>query len=145
MKKEYYIPPKKNAAFICAMESTLDLYLQAYNPKEPVVCMDETTKQLIGEVIEPLPMKPGVPERFDTLYKRNGVATLFMFFEPLSGWRQVNIAEGKTRLDWANQVKQLVDQQYPEAEKIHLVLDNLNTHNGASLYEALSQRKREGC
>jgi hypothetical protein len=118
------------------MEQLLDLYQQAYNPEEPLVCMDETTKQLTLEVIEPLPMIPGSPARFDTLYKRNGVAVLFMFFEPLAGWRQVNVAESKTRLDWAHQIKALLDVQYPAAKKVHLVLDNLNTHGGASLYAA---------
>ena len=118
------------------MEHVLDEYERPYDPGEPRVCMDETTKQLTHEVIEPLPPKPGRPERFDTLYRRNGVATLFIFFEPLRGWRRVNVAEGKTRIDWAHQVKELLDVQYPTARKVHLIMDNLNTHNGASLYEA---------
>lgn len=119
------------------MESLRELYQQPYAPNEPIVCMDETTQQLIGEVIEPLPMIPGVPERDDTLYRRNGVATVFMFFEPLSGWRQVNVAEGKTRVDWADQIKRLLDEQYPDAQKVHLVMDNLNPHSGSSLYQAI--------
>ena len=123
------------------MESVLELYHQPYNPQEPVVCMDETTKQLTQEVIAPLPPEPGRAERFDTLYKRNGVATIFMFFEPLSGWRRVNVTEGKTRLDWAYQIKELLDVDYPSVHKIHLVLDNLNTHNGASLYEAFAPQE----
>ena len=118
------------------MENTLELYQRPYNPVEPVVNMDETTKQLTLEVIEPLPAEPGQPERFDTLYKRNGVATLFLFFEPLVGWREVTVAEGKTRLDWAWRVRQLLEVHYPQAHKVHLVMDNLNTHGGASLYEA---------
>jgi len=118
------------------MEHVLDVYERPYNADEPVVCMDETTKQLTQEVIDPLPARPGQPERYDTLYKRNGVAVLFMFFEPLRGWRKVNVTEGKTRLDWAQQIKQLLDVHYPKAKRVHLVLDNLNTHNGASLYEA---------
>lgn len=118
------------------MEHVLDLYEHPYHPEEPVVCMDETTKQLTQEVIEPLPPKPGQPERFDTLYKRNGVAVLLMFFEPLAGKRKVNVVESKTRLDWAYLVRELLECDYPDAKKVHLVLDNLNTHGGASLYEA---------
>jgi len=120
------------------MEQTLDLYARSYDPNEPVVNMDETTKQLTQEIIEPLSPAPGTPYRYDTLYKRNGVAVLFMFFEALRGWRQVNVTEGKTRIDWAWQVKELLDDHYPNAKKVHLVMDNLNTHNGASLYEAFS-------
>lgn len=118
------------------MEHVLDLYCRPYCSDQPVVCMDETTKQLTAEVIAPPPPAPGRPQRFDTLYRRNGVAVLFMFFEPLSGWRKVDVTESKTRLDWAHQVKELLEIHYPAAEKIHLVMDNLNTHNGASLYEA---------
>lgn len=120
------------------MESTLELYHQPYDPLEPKVCMDETTKQLTAEVIEPLPAEPGRPERFDTLYQRNGVATIFIFFEPLSGWRRVAVTEGKTRRDWAWQVRRLLDEDYPHARKVHLVMDNLNTHGGASFYEAFA-------
>lgn len=120
------------------MENTLELYHQPYDPDEPKVCMDETTKQLTQEVIEPLPPEPGQPERFDTLYQRNGVATIFMMFEPLAGWRRVAVTEGKTRLDWAGQVRRLLDEDYPQAAKVHLVMDNLNTHGGASLYEAFA-------
>jgi len=117
------------------MEQVLDLYARPYDPDEPIVNMDETTKQLTQEVIEPLPPLPGEATRYDTLYKRNGVAVLFLFFEALRGWRQVNVAEGKTRKDWAWQVKELLDVHYPQAKKVHLVMDNLNTHDGASLYE----------
>lgn len=100
--------------------------------------MDETTKQLTQEVIEPIPPAPGRPYRYDTLYKRNGVAVIFIFFEALRGWRQVNVTEGKTRIDWAWQIKELLDVHYPHAKKVHLVMDNLNTHNGASLYQTFS-------
>ena len=143
MRKEWCIPPEKNAEFVCAMEDVLEVYTQAYNPNEPVVSMDETTKQLTEEVIEPLAPRPGVSERYDTLYKRNGVATLFMFFEPLKGWRHVEVTEGKTRIDWAWQIKDLLDIRYPDAKKVRLVLDNLNTHNGASLYEAFSPKEAQ--
>ena len=120
------------------MENTLELYHRPYDAQQPVVCMDETTKQLTQEVFEPLPAMTGQPERFDTLYQRNGVATIFMMFEPLGGWRRVSVTEGKTRLDWAWQIKRLLDEDYPNAAKVHLVLDNLNTHGGASLYEAFA-------
>jgi len=117
------------------MEEVLDVHKRPYNAKEPVVNMDETTKQLTEEIFEPLPIRPGQPQRYDTVYRRAGVATVFMFFEPLAGWRHVEITERKTRCDWAHQIKELLQVHYPRAEKIHLVLDNLNTHNGASLYE----------
>lgn len=120
------------------MEQLLDLYQRPYDAAEPVVCLDETTKQLTAEVITPLPAMPGQPERFDSLYRRNGVATIFMLFEPLRGWRKVTVTEGKTRVDWAHQVRALLQECYPAARCIHLVLDNLNTHGGASLYEAFA-------
>jgi hypothetical protein len=120
------------------MEGLLELYQQPYNPDEPVVCMDETTKQLTAEVREPLPASAGQPERFDTHYRRNGVATIFMHFEPLRGWRKTSVAEGKRRVDWAGQIRSLLDAHYPRARKVHLVMDNLNTHGGASLYEAFA-------
>jgi hypothetical protein len=120
------------------MEHVLDVYQQAPNSDEPLICMDETTKQLTREEIEPLPCKPGQPSRYDTLYRRNGVAVVFMFFAPHLGWRRVEIAESKTRLDWAHAIRRLLEVDYRDARKIHLVLDNLNTHNGASLYEAFA-------
>lgn len=137
LKQEWRIAPDQDADFVCAMENVLDVYARPWNADEPVIAMDETTKQLTQEVIEPLPPAPdGVPLRYDTLYKRNGVAVLFMFFDPLRGWRRVDVVEGKTRNDWAKQMKQLLDHDDPNAQKAHLVLDNLNTHNGASFYEA---------
>ena len=116
----------------------MELYHRPYDPDEPVVCMDETTKQLTKEVIAPLPPEPGQLERFDTLYQRNGVATIFMLCEPLGGWRRVAVTESKTRQDWAWQIRRLMDEDYPNARKVHLVMDNLNTHGGASLYEAFA-------
>lgn len=120
------------------MESVLELYHKPYDRMEPVVCMDETTKQLTAEVREALPASAGRPERFDTHYRRNGVATLFMHFEPLRGWRKIEVTEGKTRVDWAHQIRSLLDEHYRRARKVHLVMDNLNTHSGASLYEAFA-------
>jgi hypothetical protein len=130
------LPGKPSAGFVCAMEDVLDVYHRPYDPHRPQVCMDETSKQLVGEVRAPLPPRPGRPERFDTHYVRNGVANLFMVFEPLTGRRHVEVTERHTRSDWAQLMKDLVDIHYPRARQIVLVCDNLNTHEKASLYEA---------
>ena len=118
------------------MEDVLEVYTRPYDPQRPLVCMDETSKQLIGETREPLPAVPGQPERFDYEYVRHGVCNLFLHFEPLRGQRRVKVTEHRTRHDWAEFIRELVDEQYPNAEKIILVLDNLNTHTPGSLYEA---------
>lgn len=118
------------------MEEVLDMYKQPYNPQCPQVCMDEMSPQLIGEVRAPLPAEPGKPLRYDTEYKRNGTANIFIAFEPLNGQRSTKVTEQRTKVDWAYFMRELVDQHYPHAEKIRLVLDNLNTHNKSSLYEA---------
>ena len=120
------------------MEDVLDVYARPYDATRPMVCMDETNKQLLEEVREPLPMKPGQPARSDNEYRREGVANLFMFFEPLAGWRRVNVTDRRTRHDWAEAMRELADVHYPHAEKIVVVLDNLNTHDAASFYEAFS-------
>jgi transposase len=117
------------------MEDVLEVYHLAYDPDYPVVCMDESCKQLIGEVREPIPCEPGQPERVDDEYVRNGVAQIFMEVEPLAGKRHVAVTERRTRKDWALQIKQMLDERYPDAIKVRLVMDNLNTHNVASLYE----------
>lgn len=117
------------------MENVLDVYEQPYNPLEPVVCFDESSKQLINEVRPPMPPQPGQAARQDTEYQRNGVANLFMGFEPLAGWRHVTVTDRRTKQDFAHQMRWLVDTIYPHATCIHLVLDNLNTHAAASLYE----------
>jgi len=114
----------------------LDVYKRPYNPKRPMVCLDETSKQLIGETRIPVTASPGQPARYDYEYKRNGVANLFMIFEPLIGKRRVKVTERRTKIDWAYCVREMVDQIYPDAEQIVLVMDNLNTHNKSSLYEA---------
>lgn len=103
--------------------------------------MDESSKQLTREVRIPLPMTSGHPARYDTEYERNGVGNVFMFFEPLQGWRRVTITDSRTAIDWAHQVQQLVDVHYPQAQKITLVIDNLNTHTGASLYKTFSPQE----
>ena len=118
------------------MEDVLDVYKRPYDPRRPNVCLDETSKQLIGETRTPVPACPGQPARYDYEYKRNGVANLFMIFEPLIGKRHVKVTQRRTKIDWAYCVREMVDQIYPDAEKIVLVMDNLNTHNKSSLYEA---------
>jgi hypothetical protein len=117
------------------MEDVLDVYPQERNEKRPLGCMDECPKQLIGETRVPLPVKPGAAVCFETEYVRNGTCDIFMFVAPLEGWRRVEIREQRTRKDWAEQIRRLVDEDFPVAEKIILVMDNLNTHSATSLYE----------
>jgi transposase len=117
------------------MEDVLEVYHLPYDSDYPMVCMDESCKQLIGEVRDPIPCKPGKPVRVDDEYIRNGVTEIFMEVEPLAGKRHVEITEHRTRKDWASQIKQMLDERYPDAIKVRLVMDNLNTHNIASLYE----------
>ncbi len=117
------------------MENVLSIYKQPYDEAFPVVCMDESSKQHLRETPEKLPMEPGKPERYDTEYERNGTSNLFIFFEPLRGWRRVDVTARRTAEDWAMQIKKLVDEDYPNVTKIRLVMvmGNLNTHTGASL------------
>lgn len=117
------------------MEDILTIYKRQFDPDEPLVCMDETSKQLTAETRHPIPASPGRPARYDYEYERNGVCNLFMFFEPLAGKRHVSVTERRTKVDWARQIKELLDMHYPKAKKVTLVMDNLNTHTGASLYE----------
>jgi hypothetical protein len=120
------------------MEDVLEVYRRPYDPLRPVVCMDESTKQLLAEVRAPRPGQVGAVERYDYEYQRNGVATLFLAFEPLAGWRQVRVTQTRTRKDWAWFIKDLLDGRYAQAERVVLVMDNLNTHSGASLYETFA-------
>jgi hypothetical protein len=120
------------------MEDVLDLYAEPYDPARPSVCFDETSKQLIAETRLPLPMEPGKPERVDYEYERKGTANLFLVTEPLSGWRHVDVTDRRTKHDFAQQMRDLVDRHFPDADRIRVVLDNLNTHTPASLYEAFS-------
>jgi len=137
LKKEWCIPPKANAAFACGMEDVLGVYQRPYDEGYPVVCMDETNKQQVKEVRAPIPTKPGKVERFDTEYERNGTSNLFLSFEPLRGKRSIKVTEHRKKIDWAHFIKDLVDSEdYQKAKKIILIMDNLNTHGGASLYEA---------
>ena len=130
------IPPKQSAEFVYHMEDVLEVYQRPRDPRRPVVCMDETFKQLIGETREPLPPAPGRVERFDHVYVRHGVASLFLAFEPLAGWRTVAVTDHRRRLEWAAFIRSLVDGRYKDADKVVLVMDQLNTHSAASLYEA---------
>jgi DDE superfamily endonuclease len=136
---EYYvIPPKANAAFVAAMEDVLEVYTRPHDPARPLVCLDETSKQLIAETRTPLPMLPGHPARHDYEYERNGTANLFMLFAPLEGWRHVEVTERRTAVDFAKVLKALSDSHFPCVDKIILMQDNLNTHSPASLYEAFA-------
>jgi hypothetical protein len=118
------------------MEDVLDLYCRPYDPRYPVVNMDEQPVQLVGETRLPMPVSPGRPERVDYEYERRGTADLFLFVEALGGWRKLGVREHRTAVDWAQEVKMLLDEDFPEAEKVILVCDNLNTHDLASLYAA---------
>ena len=121
---------------MAAMEDVLAVYAKPYNESNPVVCMDEKPYQLLDHVREPLPVKPGQIEKVDNEYQRNGTCSIFIFTEPLAGWRHVEALPRRTKADWAGKIKWLVDEQYPLAEKIVLIMDNLNTHTISSLYEA---------
>ena len=123
------------------MENILTLYKLPYDEAYPIVCMDESSKQHLIETREKLPMEPGKPERYDTEYERNGTSNLFIFFEPLRGWRRIDVTERRTAEDWALQIKKLVDEDYPQATTIKLVMDNLNTHTGASLYKVFEPKE----
>lgn len=129
------IPPKQSPEFVFHMEDVLEVYHRPYDPKRPVLCIDETFKQLIGETRTPLPPRPGMVERYDHEYVRNGVASLFLACEPLAGWRHVAITEHRGRVDWAGFIRSLLDGRYAQAERVVLVMDQLNTHALASLYE----------
>src|SRR4029078_8614200 len=118
------------------MEDVLEVYHRPYDPKRPLVALDEASKQLVGEVAQPLPREPGQRERFDYEYVHNGTANLFMASEPLLGWRAVLVTERRTAKDFAEGVRWLVEDVHPHAEQMVLVMDNLNTHKAASLYEA---------
>ncbi len=123
------------------MEDVLDVYTQPYDPLRPQVCMDETSKQLLSDVREAIPAQAGQPQRVDYEYQREGVADLFMFFEPLAGKRFVQVTDQRTRKDWAHAMKTLADEIYAQAEKIVIVMDNLNTHSPISFYETFEPQE----
>jgi hypothetical protein len=124
------------AEFVWRMEDVLDLYAEAFDPARPVLCFDECPVQLIGETRTPVPAAPGRRRRVDYEYRRNGTANLFMLVHPRGGWRQVTVTERRTKRDFAEQMRRLVDEEFPGATRIRVVLDNLNTHGPAALYEA---------
>jgi len=134
LKAQWCIPPKEDAAFVCQMEEVLDVYTRPYDPQHPLICMDEMPRQLLAEVREPLAVAPGQPTKQDYEYQRNGIADLFMLFEPLQGKRYLCVTEQRRRVEWAQVMKHLADDLYPQAEKIVVVLDNLNTHTPAAFY-----------
>jgi hypothetical protein len=136
LRKMWCIPPRHDCEFVAAMEDVLDVYKRPADPRRPLVCMDEASKQLVGEIRVPLPVRPGEPARYDCEYVRNGTANVFVAFEPLGGWRHAEVTDTRTRRDWAWFVKGLLDGRYRDAERVVLVMDQLNTHSAASLYEA---------
>lgn len=138
------IPPEQNSRFVAKMEDVLAVYRRPYDPKRPVVCMDEMPRQLLKQVRPPIKMRPGQPHREDHHYRRNGVANLFTFFEPLASWRTVMARRRRTKIDWARCIRRLLVEHYPMAERVVLVMDNLNTHNLSSLYEAFEPAEARG-
>jgi hypothetical protein len=126
------------------MDDVLAVYARPFDHQKPVVCMDEKPYQLLDHTRELLPMRPGSTEKVDNEYVRNGTCSIFIFTEPLGGWRAAEALLSRTKIDWAHQVKRLLDDQYPDAEKVVLVMDNLNTHTISSLYALFLRRKRSG-
>jgi hypothetical protein len=118
------------------MEEVLDVYQAPYDAKHPLICMDEAARQLLSDVFDPLPLKPGRPKRVDDKYDRHGTCSLFLFHNPIDGWRRVGCRDSRTACDWAEEVRHLLEGDYPEAEVVTLVCDNLNTHHLSSLYKA---------
>lgn len=137
------IPPEQDGSFVANMEMVLDVYKRPLDPLYPVVCMDESPKQLIAETKVPIPASPGETAKHDYEYERCGVCNVFLACEPLAGKRKVKITERKTKLDWACFIEEVANQ-YESAEKITLVMDNLNTHNPGSLYESFPPDKAKG-
>jgi transposase len=132
------IPAEANAHFVCQMEAVLEVYKRPYDHSHPVVCMDETSVQCVKEVRPPIAAQPGRSERYDVEYERNGVAHLILFYAPFVNWRRIQVADNHAACTWAEQVRCLVQEDYPEAQRITLLMDNLNTHTGASLYKAFA-------
>ncbi len=141
------IPPEADADFVAAMEDMLDVYKRPYDSRHPVICMDEKPLQLIKETRTEIPTQPGRPKRIDYEYERRGTAAIFLYTEPLAGWRKVNARERRTAQDWAQEMQELLECDYPNAEKVILVCDNLNTHKMGSFYKTfppeIASRLRE--
>ena len=132
----WVIPPEHSGEFVAHMEDVLEVYQMPYDPQVPMVCMDEQPVQLIKETRQPLPAAPGQPEKVDYEYERNGTANIFLFTEPLRGTRHVRVTEQRTAVDWANEIRDLLEVRCPDAVRVRLVCDNLNTHGIGALYEA---------
>ncbi len=141
LKEEWCIPPDASGEFVWHMEDVLEVYKRPYDPKRPVVAMDEKPVQLLSDTREPIPCKAGNAAKQDYEYKRNGTANIFCALEPLGNWRRLEVTERRTKLDFAAFIKELVDVQFKDAEKVVLVMDNLNTHSPASLYDAFSPQE----
>lgn len=137
----WVIPPEKNGAFVAAMENVLDVYKRPYNESSPVVCMDESPKQLISAARPGIAMKTGKGARQDCEYLRHGVVNIFMANEPLRGKRMVEVTASKKKQDWARFIKRISDEMYPDAQKITLVMDNFKTHDPSSLYETFEPKE----
>ena len=138
LKQQWVLPPKANAGFVANMEDVLGVYARPLDPARPVVCVDGGGKQLVGDARPPLPVRPGTPSRVDYEYTRNGTANVFMAFEPLAGVRHAEVTDRETSKDFARFARRVVDEWYPAADKVVLVLDNLSTHAPAALYEAFA-------
>ena len=136
LKKQFCIPPEANEEFVCHMEDILDTYRRPYDPRFPQICMDEGSKQLLAETREPLAIKAGEVAREDYEYEREGVCNVFLVCEPLAGKRFLKVTEKRKKEDWAHFLREIMDKQYADAEKIILVMDNLNTHTLSSFYKA---------
>jgi hypothetical protein len=145
LKKQWCIPAKQNGEFVARMEDILDIYALPYDPEIPLICMDEQPVQLLSDRYETIEMKPGSLGKEDFQYTRNGTCSIFMFTEPLGGWRHVKAEEHRTKLDWAAQIRELLEIHYPNVSKIRLVMDNLNTHTMGSLYEAFTPDIARAC
>lgn len=143
MKKQWCIP-SVGAEFVWRMEDVLDLYEEPYDERRPMVCFDEMPYQMVQEKRTPWPPEPGLPERYDYEYKRMGTANLFVVFEPKKGWRHIDVTERRTASDFAAQMCKLAKEHYAEAEKIRVIMDNLNTHTPAALYEAFAPEEARG-
>jgi hypothetical protein len=141
-KIQYWvIPPTEDGEFVAQMEEVLDIYAQPYNPRCPVICMDEQPMQLQKEVRTPIPATAKYPKRVDYEYERAGTASIFMFTEPLAGWREVSVRERRTKADWATEVARLLEGRYADCDKIILVCDQLNTHTKGAFYEVFEPQK----
>jgi transposase len=144
-RKDMWCIPRVDAEYVARMEDVLDLYAEAPDPNRPVVCFDESPTQLIGEVRQPIPAEPGQIERYDCEYKRNGTANLFVFLDAHRSWRRVKVTDSRTAVDFAACMRELVDIDFPETERIRVVLDNLSTHTAGALYQPFPACEAPGC